>query len=92
MSNFITIRPVGAELFLADTRPTGQTDGQVYKMKPTLAFRNFANALLIKHFSSTGATKHWHSNSSDINWNETCTNSFTFSANITKILLSKSLR
>ena len=87
MSNFVTIRPVGAELFFADRRPAGQTDGQVYNTKTTVAFRNFANALLISRFSSTGPTQPWHSDSSDIN----CTNSFTFSTNLTQILLSKSL-
>ena len=70
----------------------GQTDGHVYKTKPTVAFRNFANTLLISHFSNNGATKHWQSNFSDINWNKTCTSSFTFSANLNQILFSKSLR
>ena len=36
MSNFMKIRPVGAELFHAD--------GRTYKAKLTAAFRNFAKA------------------------------------------------
>ena len=36
ISNFIKIRPVGAELFCAD--------GQTYMAMPTVTFRNFANA------------------------------------------------
>jgi hypothetical protein len=36
MSNFTKLRPVGAELFHAD--------GQTGMTKPTVAFRNFANA------------------------------------------------
>jgi len=37
------IRPVGAELFHADRRTGGQTDGRT-EMKLIVAFRNFANA------------------------------------------------
>jgi hypothetical protein len=36
----MNIRPVGAELFHADRHTNGQTD----MTKPTVAFRNFANA------------------------------------------------
>jgi len=40
ISNFMKIRPVGAELFYAD----GQTDKQTGMTKLIVAFRNFANA------------------------------------------------
>ena len=40
ISNFMKVRPVGAELFHAGGRTDGRTD-----MKLTVAFRNFANAL-----------------------------------------------
>jgi hypothetical protein len=40
ISNFMKIRPVGAEMFHADIRIDGQTD----TTKVTVAFRNFANA------------------------------------------------
>jgi hypothetical protein len=40
VSNFIKIRPVGAELFHAD----GQTDRQTDMTKLRVAFRHFANA------------------------------------------------
>ena len=40
MSNFMKIRPVGAELFHADRRTDGQTD----MTKIIVAFRNFVNA------------------------------------------------
>ena len=40
ISNFIEIRPVGAELFNAG----GRTDGQADMTKLIIAFRNFANA------------------------------------------------
>ena len=40
ISDFIKIRPVGAELFHAD-----KTDGRT-RMKLIVAFRNFANALI----------------------------------------------
>jgi hypothetical protein len=36
MSNFMEIRPAGAELF--------HTDGRTDTMEPTVAIRNFANA------------------------------------------------
>jgi hypothetical protein len=39
ISNFMKIRPVGAELFHTD----GQTDRQTDKKDLTVAFRNFAN-------------------------------------------------
>ena len=38
------IRPVGSELFHADGRTDGQTDGGAYMTKLIAAFRNFANA------------------------------------------------
>jgi hypothetical protein len=41
ISNFIKIRPVGAELFHADR----QTDRQTGMTKLIVTFRNFANAL-----------------------------------------------
>ena len=41
MSNITKIRPVGAELLHAEERTDGRTD----MTKPTVAFRNFANAL-----------------------------------------------
>jgi hypothetical protein len=48
MSNFLKIRPVGAELFHADGRIDGQTDRgtdrQTDITKLIVAFRNFANA------------------------------------------------
>jgi hypothetical protein len=40
ISNFMKIRPVGAELFQAE----GQTDGQTVMTKPLVSFRNFTNA------------------------------------------------
>jgi hypothetical protein len=40
ISNFIKIRPVGAELF----HGAGRTDGQTVMTKLIVAFRNFANA------------------------------------------------
>ena len=40
MSNFIKIRPVGAELFHADT----QTDGRTDMKNLIVAFRHFSNA------------------------------------------------
>jgi hypothetical protein len=40
ISNFMTIRPVGAELLRADGRKDGQRD----MTRLTVAFRNFANA------------------------------------------------
>jgi hypothetical protein len=40
ISNFMKIRPVGAELFHADRHTNGQTD----MTKPIVAFRNSANA------------------------------------------------
>jgi len=40
VSNFMKIRPVGAELFVAG----GRTDGQTDMIKLTAAFRNFAKA------------------------------------------------
>jgi hypothetical protein len=39
-SIFMKIRPVGAELFRADSQPDGRTD----TTKLIVAFRNFANA------------------------------------------------
>ena len=39
-SNFVIIRPVGAELFYADR----QTDGQIEMTKIIVAFRNFVIA------------------------------------------------
>jgi hypothetical protein len=39
-TNFMTIRPVGAELFHVDRRTDGQTD----MTKRIVAFRNFVNA------------------------------------------------
>jgi hypothetical protein len=41
ISNFMKIRPVGAELFQAD----GRTDRQAGMTELIVAFRNFANAL-----------------------------------------------
>ena len=38
------IRPVGAELFHAETRTERRTDGRTDVTKVTVAFRNFANA------------------------------------------------
>jgi hypothetical protein len=42
------IRPVEAEMFHGDGRTNGRTDGQTDRQtdmtKPTVAFRNFANA------------------------------------------------
>ena len=40
ISDFMKIRPVGAELFHTD----GQTDGRTDMTKLIVAFRNFANA------------------------------------------------
>jgi len=40
MSNFVKIRPVGAELSLAD----GRTSGQACMTMPPVAFRSFADA------------------------------------------------
>jgi hypothetical protein len=40
VSNFMKIRPVGAELFHAD----GRTDGRTEMTKLIVAFRNFTNA------------------------------------------------
>jgi hypothetical protein len=42
ISNFMKIRPVGAELFQAGGRADGQTETDMTKL--TVAFRNFANA------------------------------------------------
>jgi hypothetical protein len=47
ISNFIKIRPVGAELFRAngrERRMDGRTDGQTDMSKLTVSFRNLANA------------------------------------------------
>jgi hypothetical protein len=44
ISNFMKIRRVGAELFLADGRTNRQTDRQTDLTKLAVAFRNFANA------------------------------------------------
>jgi hypothetical protein len=45
ISNFIEIRPVGAELFHADGgRTDGRTDVQANMMKLTGTFSNYANA------------------------------------------------
>jgi hypothetical protein len=45
MSNFMTVRPVGAELFHADGRADGRTDGRMEPdMKLIVSFRNYANA------------------------------------------------
>jgi len=41
---FVKIRPVGAEMSLADGRTDGQKDRQTDIMKLIVAFRNFANA------------------------------------------------
>jgi len=43
MSNFMKIRPVGAELFHADRRTDVRTNGQTIT-KVIIAFRNLANA------------------------------------------------
>ena len=43
MSNFMKIRPVLAELFHADGRTDGETDGHDMT-KLIIVFRNFANA------------------------------------------------
>jgi hypothetical protein len=42
------IRPGVAEVIYEDGRTGGRTDGQTYMMKPTTAFRNFANAPKIR--------------------------------------------
>jgi len=48
ISNFMKIRPVGAELFHPEKRKEGETDkrieGQTDMTKLLVAFRNFANA------------------------------------------------
>jgi hypothetical protein len=44
ISNFMKIRPVGAELFHADRQTDGRTEGQTDMTKLTVTFRNFANA------------------------------------------------
>jgi hypothetical protein len=44
VSNFMKIRPVGAELFLAGGRADGRTDGRTSMTKLIVAFRNFAKA------------------------------------------------
>jgi len=44
MSNVIKIRPVGAELFQADRRTNGHTNGKTDMTKLIVAFRNFAPA------------------------------------------------
>jgi len=41
ISNLVKIRPVGAEVFQADGRSDGRTDGQMTKV--IVAFLNFAN-------------------------------------------------
>jgi len=43
-SDFMKIRPVGAELFHADRWTDGWTDGQIDMTKLIVAFRNFVNA------------------------------------------------
>ena len=43
-SNFIKIRPTGADLFRADGRMQRQTDGRAEMMKLIVTFRNFENA------------------------------------------------
>jgi len=45
ISNFMKVRRVGAELFRADRRRGGQTDGRTDMRKLMVAFCNFANAL-----------------------------------------------
>ena len=42
--NFMRIRPVKAELFLADRRTDGQTDRRADMTKLTVALRNFTTA------------------------------------------------
>jgi len=44
ISNFMKIRPVGAELFHADGRKDRQKTRRTHMTKLTVAFRNFANA------------------------------------------------
>jgi hypothetical protein len=44
ISNFMKIRPVGAELFHADWQTDTQADGRTDMTKLTVAFRSFANA------------------------------------------------
>jgi len=44
ISNFMEIRPMGAELFHVDRRADGRTDGQTDITKLTVAFRNFVIA------------------------------------------------
>jgi hypothetical protein len=41
--NFMKIRPVETELFPADGRTDGGTDGETVMTKLIVAFRNFAN-------------------------------------------------
>jgi hypothetical protein len=43
ISNFMNIRPVGAELFLADRRTNGQMDRWTDMTKSIVAFPNFPN-------------------------------------------------
>jgi hypothetical protein len=45
ISNFIKIRPVGAELFHADGHTNRRKNRQADMKKLTVGFRNFANAL-----------------------------------------------
>jgi len=42
------ICPVVAEIIYEDGRTGGRTDEQTYIMRPTVAFRNFANAPKIR--------------------------------------------
>jgi hypothetical protein len=44
ISNFMKIRPVGAELFRADGRTDGRTDRQTDMTELTAAFDNYTNA------------------------------------------------
>jgi hypothetical protein len=45
ISNFLKIRPVGAELFHADGQTDGRTEKRTEKTQLIVAFRNFANTL-----------------------------------------------
>jgi len=55
ISNFITIRPLGAELFHADRHTNGQTD----MTESIVAFRNSANAPKDK---KTNTSQYHHQN------------------------------
>ena len=87
------IRPVGAELFHADRRTNGRTGRQDEAKSRFSQFceKRLKMIFLYNICQALVPIKPWHSDSSYINWNETYTNSFTFSANLTQIIMSNSL-